>query len=78
MSALSGIQPVNDYAAAGTPAAKIDLLIALIPNPDGGQGGTGVRPGGQAGQKGAFLDEMSPAACAQILVELTALKATLA
>lgn len=76
MSATSGIQPILTYNAADD-KGKVQQLIDLIPNPDGGQGGTGVRPGGQAGQKGGFLDEMSPAACAQILVELTALKAAI-
>lgn len=78
MSATSGIQPIKNYAGAADNAARVDLLLTLVPDPDGGQGGTGVRPGGQAGQGGGHLDEMSPAACAQLRVELLALKAALA
>lgn len=68
MGATTGITAIGDYTT-GSPVNKavIDLVIALIPNPD-------VSPA-QAG--GGFLDEMSPAAAAQLRVELTAAKAAI-
>lgn len=68
MSATTGIAAIGDYAAAGTDAAKVGRLLALIPNVD-----TNSSSGAQAG--GGFLDEMSPAAAVQLRVELTALMA---
>lgn len=72
MGATTGIQPVLTYT--GSLGEMLALLLTLIPDPDSGQGGTGVRPGGQTGQGGAFLDEMSPAACAQLIVEIGAVQ----
>jgi hypothetical protein len=68
MSALTGIAAVGSYSGVTTAGAGIDRLIALIPNPD-----TTSRAGAQGG--GGFLDEISPAACAQLRVDLLALKA---
>lgn len=62
--ATKGIQPLGAYAGSTTAGAGLDALLALIPNPDSGA---------QAG--GGFLDEMSPAAAAQLRVEIAALKA---
>lgn len=65
MGATTGLAVIGDYTT-GAPANKviIDRIIALIPNPD-------VAPA-QSG--GGFLDEMSPAAAAQLRVELAAVK----
>lgn len=68
MSALLGIAPIGTYTGLTTAGAAIDVLIALIPNPD-----TTSRAGAQGG--GGFLDEMSPAAAVQLRRELTSLKA---
>lgn len=68
MASSAGIVQLNDYAAAATPAAAVQLLIDLIPDPD-----TQRTSGAQAG--GGFLDEMSPSAAVALRVELTALKA---
>lgn len=68
MSALLGIAPVANYAGATTAGAAIDLFIAIIPNPD-----STSRAGAQGG--GGFLDEISPAACAQLRADLLAMKA---
>lgn len=77
MSATSGIAKIGDYTT-GEPVNKavIDLLIDLIPDPDtapaqGGKAGSGV-----TGGRG-FLDQMSPACAAQLLVELAAVKAAI-
>lgn len=65
MPSSQGIQVLGDYTT-GSPTndVAIDRLIALIPDPD-------VSPA-QSG--GGFLDQMSPAAATQLLVELAALK----
>lgn len=65
MGATTGISAVAAYT--GLPGPNVDTLIALIPDPD-----TAATSGAQAG--GGFLDEMSPAAATQLLVELAALK----
>lgn len=75
MSATSGIQPIQSYTGLTTAGAALDRLLQLVPDVDGGQGGTGVRPGGQAGQGGGHLDEMSPAALVQLRVEILAVRA---
>ena len=67
MSAILGIAAVGNYAGVTTAGAGIDRLIALIPNPD-----STSRAGAQGG--GGFLDEISPAACAQLRRDLLALK----
>ncbi len=68
---LKGIAPLNNYGSLGSNAARVDALIALIPDPD-----TKSSSGAQAG--GGMLDEMSPIAAATLRVELIALKASLA
>lgn len=68
MGATTGIGVIGNYAAGGTNQATVQILIDLIPDPD-----TTRTSGAQAG--GGFLDEMSPAAAAQLRVELVALKA---
>lgn len=65
---LDGIEPIADYSGASTAGAAIDLLLALIPDPD-----TTSTSGAQAG--GGNLDEMSPIAAAHLRVELVAMKA---
>lgn len=66
MTALTGIAAIGDYDQA-TAGAAIDILIALIPDPDS----TSIS-GAQAG--GGNLDEMSAIAAAHLRVELTAMK----
>lgn len=61
--ATKGIQPLGSYTGSATAGAGLDKLLALIPNPDDG-----------ATAGGGFLDEMSPAAAAQLRVEIAALK----
>lgn len=71
MSSTAGIQPVGNYAGAANDQAAVDILLALVPNPDSGIGSDGAK----AGANSSYLDEMSPAAAAQLRVELTALRA---
>lgn len=63
----NGIKAIANYAGAATDSAAVDLLIALIPDPD-----TTSSSGAQAG--GGNLDQMSPGCAAQLRVELLALK----
>src|SRR3546814_2069241 len=66
-----GLVAIGDYAGNDDTAGDaIDVLLALIADPD-----STSTSGAQAG--GGFLDEMSPAAAAQLRVELTALKAAI-
>lgn len=65
MGAMTGITALVNYAGLANDVARVNALLALIPNPD-------VSPA-QAG--GGFLDEISPMAAAQLRVELTALVA---
>lgn len=67
MGATTGIAAIGNYAGAANDAAAVDILIALIPDPD-----TTSTSGAQAG--GGNLDEMSPMAAAQLRVELAALR----
>lgn len=67
MGATTGIAAIGNYAGAATDSAAVDILIALIPDPD-----TTSTSGAQAG--GGNLDEMSAMAAAQLRVELAALK----
>lgn len=67
MGATTGIVALGNYASAANDAAAVDILLNLIPDPD-----TLSSSGAIAG--GGLLDEMSPACCAQLRVELTALK----
>lgn len=64
-----GLVPAGDYATPVGDANKVQALINLIADPD-----TRSSSGAQAGGN-RFLDEMSPAAAAQLRVELNALKA---
>lgn len=75
MSATTGIQPLNDYSTFPNDPAKVQALMDLIPNPDS-TSSSGAQAGNNSttGQRG-MLDEMSPAAAAQLIVELAYLKA---
>lgn len=66
MGALTGIIKLGVYGSAAADT-NIDELLALLADPD-----TDSSSGAQAG--GGLLDEMSPAALAQLRVELTAIK----
>ena len=68
MGALTGIVAVGDYSAATTAGGAIDVLLGILADPD-----TDSSSGAQAG--GGLLDEMSPAALAQLRVELEAIQA---
>jgi len=70
MGASTGISPILSYGSYATMAAAIAAFKALIPDPD-----TTSTSGSQAG--GGFLDEISPAACVQLRVELDAILADL-
>ena len=70
MGALTGINSMINYAGAANDAARVNLLLAAIPNPD-----TTSSDGAIQGIIG-FLDEMSPACAAQLRVELAALAAS--
>lgn len=59
--AKAGVSAVGDYSGAATGGAAIDILVALL---DVDSTST-IRN---------FLDEMSPAAQVQLLVELAAIK----
>ena len=74
MGATTGIPATQNYAGAANDPARVQLLIDLIPNPDAP---AGPGPAAASGSKvlHSYLDEMSPAAAAQLLVELAALKA---
>ncbi len=74
MSALSGVSPI--LVLAGTNQQKVQQVIDLIPNPDAAHGSGAVAGGGQ-GTTNTYLDEMSPGAATQLIVELIALKASL-
>ena len=76
MSAISGVQPIGDYATPATNADKVQAVIDLLPNPDAPHG-SGAVAGGNQGILNTYLDEMSPGAAAQLRVELITLKASL-
>jgi hypothetical protein len=65
MGATTGIVQLGAYD--GTDEENIDELLALLPDPD-----TDSSSGAIAG--GGLLDEISPAALAQLRVELLAIK----
>jgi len=67
MGHKTGLKALGNYAGAANDSAAVDVLIALLPNPD-----TTSSSGAIAG--GGLLDEISPAALSQLLVELDALK----
>lgn len=66
MPMTDGMVAMGDYAGAATDSAAVDILLALIGDPDE------TRSDGRNG--GSNLDEMSPVARAQLNVELLALK----
>jgi hypothetical protein len=74
MGATTGIAKIGDYTTPSGDANKVGALLALIPNPDAVPG-TGAVGGGGFGTTNTYLDEMSPAAAAQLRVELLALQA---
>jgi hypothetical protein len=74
MSSGTGMSAIANYAGAANDGAAVDLLLALIPNPDAGNG-TGAVAGGTQGIANTYLDEMSPGCAAQLRAELAALKA---
>lgn len=67
MGATTGIVALGNYAGAATDSAAVDILLALIPNPDSTSSSGAIAGGG-------LLDEMSPPCAAQLRVELLALK----
>lgn len=69
MGATTGIVAIGNYAGAANDAAAVDILLNLLPNGDS-TSSSGAIQGGIG-----MLDEISPAALAQLRVELTALKA---
>jgi len=74
MAALTGIQPINNYATPATDALRVQALLDLLPDLDSASSsGAQAVPGNP--NSNSYLDEMSPAACAQLRVELAALKA---
>lgn len=72
-----GMDVIGDYAGAADDGAAIDILIALIPDPDTvANGGSGaIADSANNGVNNTYLDEMSPVAAAVLLNELAALKA---
>jgi hypothetical protein len=71
MGALVGIVKLGTYDGA-TADANIDRLLALLPNPNAVLDQVVNSSGAIAG--GGLLDEISPAALAQLRVELQAMK----
>lgn len=66
MSSGTGIVKLGTYASASSDA-NIDELLALLADPDSTSSSGAIAHGG-------LLDEMSPAALAQLRVELAAIK----
>lgn len=77
MGATAGLSVIGDYTT-GSPTNKVTVsrLTALIANPDVPPAQAGKAGSGSTGGRG-FLDEMSPAAAAQLRVELAALEAAI-
>jgi hypothetical protein len=84
MPATRGMAPINNYAGGLNPVTGVAMttdplrvagLLALIPNPDLGVGSNGAISG--AGRANSYLDEMSPACAAQLIVEITAMAASI-
>ncbi len=72
MASAQGFNAIGTYT--GSTAAKLAVLLGLIPNPDA-EPGTGAVAGGGFGQANTYLDEMSPGAATQLRVEIAALAA---
>jgi hypothetical protein len=75
MSSLTGLVAQGNYAGAANDQAAIDVLLALLPNPDAAIPGTGATA--NAGKGSNHFDEMSPGAAAQLRVELLAMRAAI-
>jgi len=74
MTALSGVTVIGDYAGAADDHAAVQVLIDLLPNPDATHGTGAVADAANFGANNTYLDEMSPAAAAQLRAELLALQ----
>jgi hypothetical protein len=72
MGATTGLVAQGNYAGAASDSAAVDVLLALLPNPDAALNGVGATANNGKGSN--HLDEMSPGAAAQMRVELLALK----
>ena len=70
MSATTGIVKLGTYTGHSTASPAIDVLLNLLANPDSTSSSGAIAGGG-------LLDEMSPAAVAQLRVELEAMKAAI-
>lgn len=69
MSIYTGISSQINYAGAANDAARVNLLLAALPNPED-QTSSGARQ-----NYIGYFDEISPMALVQLRVELTALAA---
>lgn len=67
MGATTGVVVLGDYAGAADGPAAVQVLLDLLPDPD-----TDSSSGAIAG--GGLLDEINPAALAQLRVELETLQ----
>ncbi len=76
MGALTGLQPIRDYAGAANDPDRVQLLLDLIPDPDTPTPGSGAVAAPPHGVENTYLDEMSPGAAAALRVELIAMKAS--
>lgn len=72
MGATTGLVKIGDYTTPSGDPAKVNALLALIPNPDS-TSSSGSQAGGTNGTLNSYLDEMSPGCAAQLRVELAAL-----
>lgn len=68
MGSGTGLSVLGTYTGDGS---ELATLLALIPNPDVSP----AQAGGVADGSGGFLDQMSPAAAAQLRVEIEAMMA---
>jgi hypothetical protein len=75
MSSISGISAIGNYAGAANDGAAVDILLGPRSESGRQQCRLGCVAGGNQGINNTYLDEMSPAAAAQLRVELLALKA---
>lgn len=74
MGATTGIAAIGTYTGAANDGAAVDILLALIPNPDSTSSSGAIAGGGITN---SYLDEMGPACATQLRVELLALKAAI-